>query len=126
MQNFEYYTPTRMLFGRGTQQKAGEVIKEYGYKKVLLHYGGGSIKKNGIYDTVTASLRENGIDFVELGGVEPNPKLPLVRKGAQLCKEEGVELVLAVGGGSVMDSAKEIAIGALDDGDQWDFSIKKT
>lgn len=125
MQNFEYYTPTRVLFGRGTQQKVGEIIKEYGYKKVLLHYGGGSIKRSGLYDTVTASLRESGIDFIELGGVEPNPKLSLVRWGAQLCKDEGIELVLAVGGGSVMDSAKEIAIGALDDGDQWDFSIKK-
>ena len=65
MQNFEYYTPTRVLFGRGTQQKVGEIIKEYGYKKVLLHYGGGSIKRSGLYDTVTASLRESGIDFIE-------------------------------------------------------------
>lgn len=126
MQNFEFYTPTRMIFGRDTEKQVGTIVREYGYKKVLLHYGGGSIKKIGLYDAVTASLAENGVAFIELGGVEPNPKLSLVKKGAQLCKEEGIELVLAVGGGSVMDSAKEIAIGALDDGgDQWDFSIKK-
>lgn len=125
MQNFEFYAPTRMIFGKDTEKEIGKVLKEYGYKRVLFHYGGGSIKKIGLYDTVVASLNENGIEFVELGGVEPNPKLSLVRKGAQICREEGVELVLAVGGGSVMDSAKEIAIGAVNDGDQWDFSIRK-
>ncbi len=126
MQNFDFYTPTRMIFGRDTEKQVGTIVREYGYKKVLLHYGGGSIKKIGLYDALTASLAENGVAFIELGGVEPNPKLSLVKTGAQLCKEEGIELVLAVGGGSVMDSAKEIAIGALDDGgDQWDFSIKK-
>lgn len=125
MQNFEFHTPTRMIFGKDTHKQVGQIIKEYGYKKILLHYGGGSIKKNGIYDEVVESLSKSGIEFVELGGVEPNPKLSLVKKGAQLCKDEGVELVLAVGGGSVIDSSKEIAIGACDDGaDQWDFSLK--
>lgn len=127
MQNFEFYTPTRMIFGKDTHKNVGGIIKEYGFKKILLHYGGGSIKKNGTYDDVVKSLCENGIEYVELGGVEPNPKLRLVKEGALLCKKEGVELVLAVGGGSVIDSAKEIATGALDeDGkDQWDFSVKK-
>jgi len=125
MNNFEYYAPTRMIFGRDTQKNVGGIIKQYGYNKVLLHYGGGSIKKTGLYDAVKLSIRGAGVEFIELGGVEPNPKLSLVLEGDKICRENGIELVLAVGGGSVIDSAKLIAIAAKNDGDPWDFSLKK-
>lgn len=122
MLNFEFYTPTKVYFGKDTHRKVGEIIKKYGFKKILLHYGGGSIKRIGLYDQVVQDLKDNGIDFVELGGVQPNPKVSLVRIGAELCKKENVEMVLAVGGGSVIDSAKVIAISALTDIDPWEFS----
>ena len=125
MQNFEFYTPTKMIFGKDTHKKVGEVIKSYGFGKILLHYGKSSVKKSGLYDEVTASLKDAGIEYAELGGVEPNPKLSLACEGVKLAKEFGAELVLAVGGGSVIDSAKLIAIGALYDGDPWDFPSKK-
>lgn len=125
MQNFEFYTPTRVIFGRETHHSVGDIIAGYGYRKVLLHYGGGSIKKNGTYDAVTASLERAGIGYVELGGVEPNPKLSLAKKGIELCRQEAIELVLAVGGGSAIDSAKMIAVGACNEGDPWEFSMKK-
>jgi len=121
MIDFEFYTPTRVFFGKDTHLKVGEIIKNYGFKKVLFHYGGGSIKRTGLYDQVVKSLSSNGIDFVELGGVQPNPKLSLVKTGAGLCKRENIDMVLAVGGGSVIDSAKVIAISALTDADPWDF-----
>lgn len=125
MKNFVYLAPTKMIFGRDTQHKVGEVIKEYGFKKILLHYGKESIKKIGLYDEVVNSLKQADINYVELGGVEPNPKLSLVEEGVKLCKENNVELILAVGGGSVIDSAKLIAIGALTDIEPWKFSIKE-
>ena len=125
MINFEFYTPTKIFFGKDTHKNVGEIIKSYGFKKVLLHYGGGSIKKIGLYDQVINSLNEHQIEFIELGGVEPNPKVSLVRTGAQICKKEKPDMVLAVGGGSVIDSAKVIAISALSDNDPWDFSSKK-
>lgn len=125
MINFEFYTPTKIYFGKDTQNKVGEIIKNYGFKKILLHYGGGSIKKTGLYDQVIKSLKENEIEFIELGGVEANPKVSLVRVGVELCKKENVELILAVGGGSVIDSAKVMAIAALSDKDPWDYSSKK-
>ena len=125
MQNFEFYTPTRMIFGKDTHKQVGEVIKGYGFKRILLHYGKSSVKTNGLYDEVIFSLKEVGIDYIELGGVEPNPKLSLVKEGIKLAKEFGAELVLAVGGGSVIDSSKLIAAGALYDGDPWDFPAKK-
>ena len=90
MEQFSYYTPTKVVFGKGAELKAGEMIRSYGFKKVLLHYGGGSIKRSGLYDRNVASLNENGIEFVELGGVEPNPKISLSRKAAQLCIDEGI------------------------------------
>lgn len=124
MQNFEFFTPTDVIFGRGTHLKIGEVLKKYGFHKIMLHYGGGSIKKNGIFEDVTKALIDSGIEYVDFGGAEPNPKLSLVEKGAKLCKEEGVELVLAVGGGSAIDSAKEIAVGAKYEGSTWDFSTR--
>lgn len=126
MENFEFHAPTKIIFGKDTHKQVGEVISSYGYKKVLLHYGGGSVKKNGLYESIVASLNDSKIDFVELAGVQPNPKLSLVKKGVQICKSQGIELVLAVGGGSVLDSAKVIATGALYDCDPWEFSAKIT
>lgn len=124
MQNFDFCSPTRIFFGRGTQAEAGRLCAAYG-KKVLLHYGGGSIKRSGLYDQVMDSLKKAGLGVVELGGVQPNPRLKLVYEGIKLCKSEGVELILAVGGGSVIDSAKAIAMGACIDGDVWDFYAEK-
>jgi len=119
MQNFDFYAPARILFGKDEEQRVGELLKPRA-KKVLLHYGGGSIKKSGLYGKVTASLQENGIAFAELGGVKPNPRLSLVQEGISLCRKENVDLILAVGGGSVIDSAKAIAMGVFYDGDIWD------
>ena len=124
MENFEFYSPTRIIFGRGTEEKAGELAREYG-KKVLLHYGGGSIKKYGLYDRVVQSLREAGVDFMELGGVEPNPRLGLVKEGIRICRENNIDFILAVGGGSVIDSAKAISLGVPYQGDVWDFFMGK-
>ncbi len=119
MENFVFRNPTRILFGRGMESRVGEEARGYG--KVLLHYGRGSIKKSGLYDRVTASLRRAGVPFVELGGVQPNPRLSLVKEGVALARREGVKLVLAVGGGSAIDSAKAIAMGVPYEGDVWDF-----
>lgn len=122
MEQFSYYTPTKVIFGKGVQSQVGEVIRSYGYKKILLHYGSGSIKRSGLYDQIVASLNASGIEFVELGGVQPNPKLSLSRKAAQLCIDEQVEMILAVGGGSVLDSSKSAAAGAANRCDPWEFS----
>ncbi len=121
MQNFEYFTPTRVVFGKGTVDKVGELVKAQGGKKVLIHYGGGSVKKTGLLDRVKASLDAAGIAHVELGGVVPNPRISLVREGLALCQKEGVDFLLPVGGGSVIDSAKAIAYGLANGGDPWDF-----
>ncbi|MHB8962184.1 MAG: iron-containing alcohol dehydrogenase [Saccharofermentanales bacterium] len=126
MRNFVYYTPTKVIFGRGTELDAGRIIQSYGFQRVLLHYGSGSVKKYGVLDRVTDSLRCAGIGFAELGGVETNPKIGMVRRGIEICRKEGIELVLAVGGGSVIDSAKLIAVGACHPGtDPWQFSSKE-
>lgn len=122
MNNFEYFNPTRLVLGKGVEKETGAYVKKHGGSRVLLHYGGGSIKKNGVYDSVTASLKEAGIPFVELGGVKPNPRLSLVREGIALGLREGVDFVLAVGGGSTIDSSKAVATGIANDGtDVWDF-----
>lgn len=121
MLNFEYYTPTKVFFGKEREKQTGEIISSYGYKKVMLIYGKGSIKKSGLYDSVTTSLKESNIDFVEMGGVEPNPKIEFVREAISIAKSEKVELVLAVGGGSVIDAAKYTALGAVADCDVWEF-----
>lgn len=121
MLNFEYKNRTHLVFGRDTQQRVGELVKRYGGTKVLLHYGGGSIKRSGLYDTVVAALQQEQIPFVELGGVQPNPRVELVREAVRLCREEQVDFILAVGGGSVIDSAKATALGAKYEGDVWDF-----
>ncbi|MDR1419915.1 MAG: iron-containing alcohol dehydrogenase [Treponema sp.] len=120
MENFDFYAPAEIVFGKGTQKKTGELLKGRA-KKALLHYGSGSIKKSGLYDEIVASLKQSGIDFVELGGVQPNPRLSLVHDGIALCKKEGVDFILAVGGGSAIDSAKAIAMGFYYDGDVWDI-----
>ncbi len=125
MRKFEYYAPTRVIFGKDTHHKVGEIIKEYGFKKIMLHYGQNSIKRTGLYDEITASLQKAGISYFELGGVEPNPKLSMVKIGTEMAKKEGAELILAVGGGSAIDSAKLIAVSAVTDSDPWDFSSKK-
>jgi hypothetical protein len=124
MDNFDFRNPTKIVFGRGTEARVGAETQAYS-KKVLLHYGGGSIKASGLYDRVAASFKASGVEWVELGGVKPNPRLSLVREGIRLCKEKGLGMVLAVGGGSVIDSAKAIAMGAVIDGDVWDFYLGK-
>lgn len=121
MQNFDFYSPTYFAFGKSKEKETGTLVKRFGGTKVLLHYGGGSIKKNGAYDSVVRSLNEAGIPFVELGGVKPNPRSGLVYEGIELCRKEGVDFILAVGGGSSIDSAKAIALGVPYEGDFWDF-----
>jgi alcohol dehydrogenase YqhD (iron-dependent ADH family) len=120
MVNFDYQNPTRIIFGKGAENDVGKYAASFG-KKVLLHYGGGSIKKTGLYDKVTASLKAAGLEVRELPGVKPNPRLSLVREGIKICREENIDLILAVGGGSVIDSAKAIGTGTVYDGDVWDF-----
>lgn len=125
MNDFQFYAPTKIMFGRGTERRVGSLVAEFPCKKVLLHYGSGSVRKTGLLDRVKASLHEAGIPFVELGGVVPNPRLSLVREGIALCKKEGVDFLLAVGGGSVIDSAKAIGYGCANDFDVWDIFEKK-
>lgn len=126
MNNFEFYTPTRMIFGRGTHLQVGKIVKEYGFKKVLVHFGGASAKKTGLLDTVCSALETEGIGYVQLGGVQANPTLSMAKKGIELCLAEKVDFVLAVGGGSVIDSAKCIADGAGSPGaDVWKFFTKE-
>lgn len=119
MEPFNYSLPTQIVFGPGRYSETGALCAAIG-KKVLLHYGGGSIKRSGLYDHIIRSLETAGCEVTELGGVQPNPRLSLVEEGIALCRREGIELVLAVGGGSVIDSAKGIAAGACYDGDIWD------
>ncbi|MGL5560090.1 MAG: iron-containing alcohol dehydrogenase [Paraclostridium dentum] len=123
MLNFDYQNRTRIIFGKNEHRNIGKLIKPYA-NKVLFHFGGQSIKKSGVYEDVINSLLENQIDFVELGGVKPNPRLSLVNEGIELCRKEKVDFILAVGGGSVIDSAKAIAIGVPYNGDVWDFYCK--
>lgn len=124
LENFTFLSPTKIIFGRGTENQVGSETKKYA-GKALLHYGGGSIKRTGLYDKVIKSLNDAGVEFIELGGVQPNPRLSLVRKGIQLCREKEVDFILAVGGGSVIDSAKAIALGVPYNGDVWDFFEEK-
>ena len=121
MENFTFYSPTFFAFGKDTENQVGEYVKQFGGSKVLVHYGGSSAKKSGLLDRVEASLKKEGIPYVMLGGVKPNPRSGLVYEGIELCKKEGVDFVLAVGGGSVIDSSKAIAAGVVYDGDFWDF-----
>jgi hypothetical protein len=121
MKDFNFYAPTRVVFGRESEARLPELIKQYGGTKVLIHYGGGSARRYGLLDRVEQMLHEADIDFVELGGVVPNPLLSKVKEGIGLCCREGVDFILAVGGGSVIDSAKAIAYGVPYEGDVWDF-----
>ena len=121
MNAFVFYSPTKVIFGKGVENQVGREIKAWGGTKVLVHFGGGSVKRSGLLDRVEASLKEAGLDYVLLGGAVPNPRLGLVYEGIDLCRKEGIDFVLPVGGGSAIDSAKAIAIGAVYDGDVWDF-----
>jgi alcohol dehydrogenase len=124
MQDFVFHNSTKILFGKEKEQLVGEESVIFG-KKLLLHYGGGSIKNSGLYETVVKSLLNQGIEIVELAGVKPNPRVSLVKEGIALCKEHHIDFILAVGGGSVIDSAKAIAAGAKYEGDVWDFFTGK-
>lgn len=121
MEDFTFYSPTYFVFGKGKESEAGHYVKRFGGSKVLIHYGGGSVKRSGLLDRVKESLEQEGLEYVELGGVRPNPRSGLVYEGIELCRNEGVDFVLAVGGGSTIDSSKAIAAGAIYDGDFWDF-----
>ncbi|MGN1014003.1 MAG: iron-containing alcohol dehydrogenase [Butyricicoccus sp.] len=123
--NFTYYTPTKGVFGRKTEEQVGKLVKEQNCKKVLLHYGSQSAKRSGLLDRMKAALEEEQIAYVELGGVVPNPHLSLVYQGIDLCRQEGVDFILAVGGGSVIDSAKAIGYGAAEDKDVWELYDRK-
>jgi alcohol dehydrogenase YqhD (iron-dependent ADH family) len=121
MDNFTFYAPTYFAFGKDTETQAGQLVRRFGGKKVLIHYGGGSVVRSGLLDRVKKSLADAGVAFVELGGVKPNPRSGLVYEGIELCRREHVDFILAVGGGSSIDSSKAIAAGTVYDGDFWDF-----
>ena len=125
MNNFEYYAPTRVVFGRNTEAETGRLIREQNCQKVLVHYGSGSVIRSGLLDRIFQSLDAEGIPYVSLGGVVPNPRLSKVREGISLGQKEGVDFILAVGGGSVIDSAKAIGYGLANEGDVWDFYARK-
>ncbi|HEY9576031.1 MAG TPA: iron-containing alcohol dehydrogenase [Lachnospiraceae bacterium] len=121
MENFTFYAPTYFAFGKESERESGKYVKRFGGNKVLLHYGGGSCIKSGLLGRVKESLEAEGIAYVELGGVKPNPRSGLVYEGIELCRKENVDFILAVGGGSTIDSAKAIAAGTVYEGDFWDF-----
>jgi alcohol dehydrogenase YqhD (iron-dependent ADH family) len=121
MFDFHYYTPTKVIFGRGAEGSVAALIREFGGSKVLVHYGGGSVVRTGLLKKTTDLLEAAGIPYVTLGGVVPNPRLSLVYEGIALCRKENVDFLLAVGGGSTIDSAKAIGYGAANEGDVWDF-----
>jgi len=125
MKDFTYYNPTRIEFGKGKEKKIGSYIAEYGLKKVLVVYGSERIKKSGLLDTVSESLQKSGLEYTALGGVKSNPVLSKVREGIELARQFGADTILAVGGGSVLDSVKAMAAGAKYNGEVWDFFINK-
>lgn len=125
MQDFNYYAPTQVVFGKNSERQVADLIKKYGGTKVLLHYGGQSAIKSGLLPQVEADLKAAGIEYIALGGVVPNPRVSLVRKGIEICRKEGIDFLLAVGGGSVIDSAKAISSGMYYEGDVWDLYLKK-
>ena len=125
MFDFKYFTPTKVIFGKDTEGRVAELIKEFGGTKVLIHYGGGSVVRSGLLKRVTDTLDAAGIAYVTLGGAVPNPHLSLVYEGIELCKTEGVDFLLGVGGGSAIDSAKAIGYGVANGGDVWDFYDRK-
>ncbi len=121
MENFDFYAPTFFAFGKERENDCGELVKRFGGRKVLIHYGGGSVVRSGLLDRVKLSLQKASIEYIELGGVKPNPRSGLVYEGINLCKKEKIDFILAVGGGSTIDSSKAIAAGVAYDGDFWDF-----
>ncbi len=123
MNNFVFYSPTEFVFGKNTEVQVGALARKYGAQKVMIVYGGGSVVRSGLLDRVKQSLQEAGVAYCEMGGVQPNPIDGKVYEGIQLCRREQVDMMLPVGGGSVIDTAKAIAAGALYDGDFWDFFI---
>lgn len=125
MESFNFYSPTEFVFGRGRESECGELVKKYGGSKVLLHFGGASAERSGLLAKVRDSLLKAGVDFIELGGVKPNPRDSKVYEGIELCRRENVDFILSVGGGSCIDSSKAIAVGVLYDGDFWDFYAGK-
>lgn len=125
MNNFNFYSPTYFVFGKERENEVGTQVKRFGGTRVLIHYGGGSVVKSGLLDRVKASLASENIFFAELGGVMPNPRSGLVYEGVKICKQENIDFILAVGGGSAIDSSKAIALGATYDGDFWDFYLGK-
>ncbi len=125
MENFTFYSPTYFVFGKDTESQAGSLVKRFGGTKVLIHYGGSSAAKSGLLDRVKASMEKEAVPYVLLGGVQPNPRSGLVYQGIELCRKEKIDFILAVGGGSVIDSSKAIAAGTVYDGDFWDFYAGK-
>jgi hypothetical protein len=125
MKDFNYYAPTEVVFGEQSEEQVAQLVKKYGGTKVLVHYGGQSAVKSGLLDKICGLLQEGGIAFVKLGGVVPNPRLSLAQKGIDICRKEGIDFILAIGGGSVIDSGKCIAYGVLYEGDVWDFYLGK-
>ncbi len=125
MDQFNFYSPTEFIFGKDRETECGKYVKKYGGTKVLVHYGTGSVVKSGLLDKVKKSLEEEGISYIELGGVKPNPRDTKVYEGIDICRKEKVDFILSVGGGSTIDSSKAIAIGAIYDGDFWDFFSRK-
>ena len=125
MFDFKYFAPTKVLFGKNMEDKVAGLIKEFGGTKVLIHYGGGSVVRSGLMDKVTKLLDDAGIKYVKLGGAVPNPRLSLVYEGIELAGKEKVDFLLAVGGGSAIDSAKAIGYGLTGGGDVWDFYAGK-
>ncbi len=126
MENFTFYSPTKFVFGCDSEKSCGSLVKEFGGTKVLLHYGGGSVVRSGLLDAVKTALKEAGVEFCELGGVRPNPRDSKVYEGIELCRKENVDFILALGGGSSIDSSKAIAMGVPYDGDFWDFYSGKS
>ena len=125
MNNFQFYSPTEFVFGKDTENQAGFYVKKHGGTNVLIHYGGGSAVRSGLLDRIKKSLEKENISYAELGGVKPNPRDTLVYEGIKLCREKNIDFILAVGGGSVIDSSKAIAMGVPYDGDFWDFYCGK-
>ena len=125
MKDFNFYAPTEVVFGEQSEEQVAALVKKYGGTKVLLHYGGQSAVRSGLLDKVCGLLKEGGVEYVTLGGVVPNPRLSLAQKGIELCRKEGVDFILAVGGGSVIDSSKCIGYGVCMDGDVWDVYLGK-
>lgn len=121
MINFEFYSPTKFVFGRDVENRTGSLVREFGGSKALLHFGGGSVVRSGLLDRIKASLHKEGIDYCQLGGVQPNPRSGLVYEGIELARKENVDFIIGIGGGSAIDSAKAIAMGVRYDGDFWDF-----